>query len=242
MISVFSPDGARIRNSQLIRYADDPAQASFVDQLQEWGWKPGGERFQPLPLVIEAPGHPRLIRQLPPEEILEVSVAHPECPRLSELGLRWHALPAISDMVLEIGGLLFPCAPFSGWYMGTEVGARNLADRNRYDQLPAVAEALELDRSSCRTLWRDTAMIELNRAVLDSFEKAGVTMVDHHTASRQFLRHLANEKAAGREVSADWSWIVPPLSASATPVFHIPMTTFSCSPNFLSREQAGLVD
>ena len=27
-------------------------------------------------------------------------------------------------------------APFNGWYMGTEIGARNLADADRYDLLP----------------------------------------------------------------------------------------------------------
>lgn len=60
-------------------------------------------------------------------------------PRLewfSELGLRWHALPAVANLLLEIGGLEFPAAPFNGWYMGTEIGSRNLCDRHRYDVLP----------------------------------------------------------------------------------------------------------
>ena len=39
-------------------------------------------------------------------------------------------------MCLEIGGICYPAAPFNGWYMGTEIGARNLADTDRYDQLP----------------------------------------------------------------------------------------------------------
>lgn len=51
------------------------------------------------------------------------------------LGLRWYALPAVSNMLLEIGGLEFPAAPFSGWYMSTEIGMRNLCDPHRYNIL-----------------------------------------------------------------------------------------------------------
>ena len=36
----------------------------------------------------------------------------------------------------------------------------------------------------------------------------------------RFLAHIEAERRHGRAVAADWSWIVPPLSGSATPVFH----------------------
>ncbi|MGJ5752075.1 stage II sporulation protein E [Streptomyces puniciscabiei] len=82
------------------------------------------------------------------------------------LGLRWYAVPAVSDMSLEIGGVTYPAAPFNGWYMGTEIGSRNLADTDRYNLLPAVAELFGLDTRNERTLWRDRALVELNLAVL----------------------------------------------------------------------------
>ena len=63
----------------------------------------------------------------------------------ADLGLRWHAVPAISNLCLEIGGICYPAAPFNGWYMGTEIGARNLADVYRYDLVPVVADRLGLD-------------------------------------------------------------------------------------------------
>ncbi len=56
--------------------------------------------------------------------------------------------------------------------------------------------------------------------MLHSFETAGVTITDHHTESRRFLTHLAREERAGRICPADWTWIVPPISGSATEVFH----------------------
>lgn len=48
-----------------------------------------------------------------------------------ELGLKWYALPAVSNMRLDCGGLEFTATAFNGWYMGTEIGCRNLSDANR---------------------------------------------------------------------------------------------------------------
>lgn len=41
-------------------------------------------------------------------------------------------------MLLEIGGLEFTCCPFSGWYMGTEIGVRDFCDSSRYNLLEVV--------------------------------------------------------------------------------------------------------
>ena len=54
-------------------------------------------------------------------------------------------MPALANMCLEIGGVCYPAAPFNGWYMGTEIGARNLADPGRYNQLPEIAARMGLD-------------------------------------------------------------------------------------------------
>jgi nitric-oxide synthase len=135
-------------------------------------------------------------------------------------------------MDLSIGGIRYPLAPFSGWYMGTEIGARNLADADRYDMLPAIAERIGLHMSSERTLWRDRALVELNRAVLHSFERHRVWISDHHTESRRFMTHLERERRCGRVVPGDWAWIVPPISGAATPVFHRQYDDVDLRPNF----------
>ncbi|WP_084598801.1 nitric oxide synthase oxygenase [Actinoplanes subtropicus] len=219
---------ARVWNEQLIRYAGyrdedgrtvgDARQVGFTAAMSGFGWRGKGEHFDVLPLVIETPAEGVRLYELPERAIREVPITHPEYGWFTELGLRWHAVPAISNMRLTIGGVHYPLAPFNGWYMGTEVGARNFADTDRYDLLPAVAARLGLDTSRESTLWRDRALVELNRAVLHSFEKAGVKMSDHHTESRRFLTHLRNEEKAGRPVPADWTWIVPPMSGSLTGV------------------------
>jgi nitric-oxide synthase len=141
-------------------------------------------------------------------------------------------------MRLMIGGVSYPTAPFNGWYMGTEIGARNLVDADRYDLASTVAEHLGLDMSSEATLWRDRAVLEINRAVLHSFEAAGVTITDHHTESERFLAHVEKEERAGRGCPADWSWIVPPISGALTPVFHRYYDDAAPGPQFLSDADA----
>jgi nitric-oxide synthase len=78
----------------------------------------------------------------------------------------------------------------------------------------------------------------LNEAVISSFMEDGVQLVDHHQASREFIRFCENEQEAGRTVNADWSWIVPPMSGSTTPVFHRQYASQTELPNFLNQQTA----
>lgn len=52
-----------------------------------------------------------------------------------KLELKWFAVPAVSGMVFDCGGLEFTAAPFNGWYMSTEIGSRDLCDVQRYNLL-----------------------------------------------------------------------------------------------------------
>ncbi len=252
MITVGPPpreDGQQwlVLNPQLIRYAGyrkpdgsvvgDPASADLTDLLVHLGWQGQGTAFDVLPLLISTPDEGLRWFDLPRDHVLEVPLRHPDYPWFEELGLRWHALPAVTDMSLDVGGLSYPCAPFSGWYVNTEIGARNLSDVDRYNQLPVIAARLGLDMSSERTLWKDRALVELNRAVLHSYREAGVVMSDHHTVARQFVSHIAREQVAGRTCPTDWSWVNPPLSASTTPTFHryFDPPDFDRRPNFVRR-------
>jgi nitric-oxide synthase len=253
VISVFAPDvpsrpSPRVWNDQLIRYAGyrqsdgsvigDPAYADFTELVQRMGWNAPGGAFDVLPLVISTHDTKPQLFDVPADAVLEVPLSHPEHPWFADLELRWHALPAISNMRLRIGGLDYPLAPFNGWYMGTEIGARNLVDEGRYDLLPLIATRLGLDTDSETSLWRDRALVELNVAVLHSFNEAGARISDHHTESRRFLTHLEKEQRAGRTVPADWTWIVPPLSGGITPVFHRYYDQADQRPNFYLDDQA----
>ena len=166
-------------------------------------------------------------------------IRHPEYGWFADLGLRWYAVPVISDMYLDIGGVRYPAAPFNGWYMCTEIGSRDLGDAGRYDQLPVIARRMGLSTASHRSLWKDKAMTELNVAVLHSYTAAEVTIADHHTESARFLQHIAREEGHGRTCPADWTWIVPPTASSATPVFHRYYQDFDQSPNFYRHPPLG---
>ena len=124
-----------------------------------------------LPLIIQAAGEGPQMFAIPPDAVLEVPLTHPSYPWFTDLGLRWHAVPVISDMFLTAGGIRYPCAPFNGWYMGTEVGSRNLGDTGRYNKCPTVARHMGLNMSTERSLWRNRALVELNTAVLHSLTK-----------------------------------------------------------------------
>ncbi|MFC7278162.1 nitric oxide synthase oxygenase [Paractinoplanes rhizophilus] len=242
---------ARVWNEQLIRYAGyrdeqgrtvgDARQVDFTAAMRGFGWRGKGEQFDVLPLAIETPAEGVRLYELPERATREVPISHPEYAWFAELGLRWHAVPAIANMRLTIGGVHYPLAPFNGWYMGTEIGARNFADADRYDMLPAVAARMGLDSSRESTLWRDRALLELNRAVLWSFERAGVKISDHHTESARFLAHLRNEEKAGRPAPADWTWIVPPMSGSLTPVFHRYYEELDLRPAFYLDDEAAAI-
>ena len=248
MITIFAPQvpgqpGIRIWNPQLIRYAGyrqpdgtilgDPAQVQLTDYLYRLGWQRREKTaFDILPLIIQMPGQAPKFFELPRDAILEVPIHHPEYSWFETLGIKWHALPVISNMRLEIGGLLYSAAPFNGWYMGTEIGARNFGDQARYNLLPIIAEKLNLNMRSKDSLWKDRALVELNIAVLYSFRSAGVTIVDHHTASHQFMLFEEQEHKAKRRVFGDWGWLVPPMSGSAMEVFHHPYENRILTPNF----------
>uniref|UniRef100_A0A8C5XX76 Nitric oxide synthase 3 n=1 Tax=Microcebus murinus TaxID=30608 RepID=A0A8C5XX76_MICMU len=232
----------RIWNSQLVRYAGyrqqdgsvrgDPANVEITELCIQHGWAPGNGRFDVLPLLLQAPDEPPELFTLPPELVLEVPLEHPTLEWFAALDLRWYALPAVSNMLLEIGGLEFPAAPFSGWYMSTEIGMRNLCDPHRYNILEDVAVCMDLDTRTTSSLWKDKAAVEINLAVLHSYQLAKVTIVDHHAATASFMKHLENEQKARGGCPADWAWIVPPISGSLTPVFHQEMVNYFLSPAF----------
>lgn len=237
-LTLFRPQGAdgrgpRVWSPQLFRYAGyrqpdgtvlgDPANLGLTDVALALGWQPPQSRgaFDLLPLIVQSePGRQPSWREIPQELVLEVPITHPDFPWFAEFGLKWYALPAVSSMRFDAAGLVFSAAPFNGWYMGTEIGARNFGDIGRYNLLPAMARKMGLDTSNDRTLWRDRALVELNVAVLASYEAAGVTMMDHHAASHSFDKFEEHERAAGRPVHARWNWLVPPISGSAVTVFH----------------------
>jgi nitric-oxide synthase len=259
-VTVFAPDDAlgprvRIWNEQLIRYAGwprsdgpalgDPRQAGFTQLALSLGWRLPTRQspWDVLPWVVETRYGPPCVVELPRRLVLEVTIRHPEFEWFRDLGLRWYAVPVISNMRLHIGGVNYSAAPFNGFYLGDEIGSRNLADIDRYNQLPEVAARMGLDVSTDRTLWRDRALVELNRAVLHSFDAARVSIADHHSEAAHFMRFAEREQQAGRCPYADWSWINSHISPPATATFHRRWVNEEHQPNFWldddARRRAG---
>lgn len=255
-ITIFKPETddnmkVRIWNHQLIRYAGyesengivgDPSSLEFTKLCERMGWRGKGTPFDVLPLVIQLNTKQPKWFEIPDDLVLEVPIQHPEYEWFSDLNLRWYAVPMISDMKLEIGGISYSAAPFNGWYMGTEIGARNLADPSRYHLLPKIASCMGLETNRNSTLWKDKALIELNIAVLHSFKKAGVSIVDHHTAADQFKRFEGIEQKEGRQVTGNWTWLIPPVSPATTHIFHKSYKNQIVKPNYFHQEAPYEID
>ncbi|KAL0272500.1 UNVERIFIED_CONTAM: hypothetical protein PYX00_005440 [Menopon gallinae] len=238
----------RVWNQQLISYAGyknpdgtitgDPMNVEFTEICMKMGWKGKGGQFDLLPLVLQSNGHDPDYFDYPPDLIMEVKIEHPDFEWFADMNLKWYVVPAVSSMLLDCGGLEFPGAPFNGWYMSSEIGCRDLCDESRYNILERVATGMGLDTRSVTTLWKDRALIEVNVAVLHSFQKANVTVVDHHTASEWFMKHYENEQKVRNGCPSDWVWIVPPISGSVTPVFHQEFALYHLKPSYDYQEPA----
>ena len=252
LMTVFAPNepsrSIRIVNDRLCGYAcyrsasgellGDPKNRQLTQRAISLGWQPPSQKtaFDLLPAIVQGMDGEIKWAPLPAQAVTEVLLSHPDCPSFANLGLRWYAVPLVCNMDFVTADQRYSAAPFNGWYMGTEIGARNLSDQSRYNILPAVASCFGWNIGHDSTLWKDRALVELNVAVLYSFKLAGVTIVDHHTASREFERFCQREAEADREVSAKWDWIIPPLSPATTSSFHTPMKEFHQLPNFFRRK------
>ncbi|XP_050717213.1 nitric oxide synthase, salivary gland-like [Eriocheir sinensis] len=232
----------RVWNQQLVAYAGyknedgsvtgDPAYVEFTQVCESLGWRGKRSRFDALPLVMTAAtGDPEWF-ELPDELVLRVPLKHPKYDWFAEMGLEWLAVPAVSSMMLDVGGVQYTAAPFNGWYMSSEVASRDLCDAQRYNLLQVFGEKMGLETNSNLTLWKDEVNVEVNKAVLHSYEVAGVTLVDHHTAAESFIQFMANEQNERGGCPADWVWIVPPISGSLTPVFHQEMSLYYLKPGY----------
>ncbi|VVC89726.1 unnamed protein product [Leptidea sinapis] len=238
----------RIWNSQLISYAGyrqpdgtvlgDPMHCEFTELCLKLGWKPTRTAWDILPLVLSANGKDPDYFEIPRDLVMEIHMTHPTCEWFEELQLRWYALPAVSSMRFDCGGIEFTANAFNGWYMSTEIGCRNFCDVNRLNMLEKVAEKMGLDTRTPVNLWKDKALVEVNVAVLHSFQQQNATIVDHHTASESFIKHLDNENRLRSGCPADWIWIVPPMSSSITPVFHQEMALYYLRPSYEYQEPA----
>jgi nitric-oxide synthase len=246
VISIFAPARSTamppyIENGQIIQYAGyaqpdgtvvgDPQNIEFTRMAKSLGWTASKETsFDILPLIIRDGRGRRFLYDLPPDIVREIEIRHAKHDRFNALNLRWYAVPCVSDMILTIGGIEYPCTPFNGHYMATEIASRNLIDVFRYNLLEEIGSSFELNKSD--PLWKDEALTELNRAVLESFERDNATVVDHHMAGGQFIEFMNNEHAAGRPPSGDWAWIIPPQASAACPAFHRQMGDTRDVPNF----------
>ena len=246
---------ARVWSMQYLRFAcyerddgsmlGDPGNRELTEVAMKLGWnKPEKQRTQwdLLPIIVQAdPNIPPNWYELPEDlrQLAVVYLSHPE-PKydaaIKKLGLRWVIQPFVADKAIEIGGIVFTCVPFSGWFMETEIG-RNLCDIQRYNFIPKLAASLDLDITAAANsqLNVDRIYVEINASVLYSFQKAKIAIVDHHTAAAGFMKFMEQEVEQRGNTPADWIWLVPPVSGGMSVIFHQEMLNYVVKPRVLDQ-------
>lgn len=210
----------------------DPGNVDFTEFCQSLGWKGAGGMFDFLPIIISGTDGVPHWYQLPDDVVTRIKIQHPTNEAINSFNLEWFGLPLVAGLMLEVGGVQFPAAPFSGWYTGAEIANRDLLDIQRYNLLKPIAAKMGLDVNNNSNLWRDKVALDLNLAVLSSYQTAGVTIVDHYTQSDQFLAHMKSEYQVRGGCPADWVWIVPPQSGSLVTSYHQEMVNYHLSPAY----------
>ena len=95
----------------------------------------------------------------------------------------------------------------------------------------AVYIACGIERTTMN-IWQDDVQLQVHQAILHSFAKQSVSVVDHHTADKSFAEFFKEEINARGKCSGDWVWLVPPAGGSMTSVFHQEMLHFIQKPQY----------
>ena len=260
MISVFAPIQpnkipAYFESAQITQYAGyaqkdgsvigDRQNVEFTRIAMSLGFRPPEQigQFDLLPVLIRDGDDRRILFDLPRDCLREVPIAHPQYEQIQQLNLKWYAVPCLSGMIMTIGGVDYPCAPFERVLHGHRdrvagtSPTRNVMTCSRPSEKVWVITPINL----AIICGRIRLCTELNIAVLHSFRSAGVSIIDHHLASKQFIEFHHREQINGRKVAGDWRWIVPPQAPSSCEVFHLRMKNFHPVPNYYSsRADDGL--
>ena len=214
----------------------DQGNLEFTQFCQRLGWRSpfsdGGSEgwFDMLPIVLSDHEQVPKYYDIPEDLIHWVPIKHPTIEAIDEMNLKWYALPMVAGHLLEVGGLIFPAAPFNGWYTSVEIGTRDLLEPNRFGLMDEIGTRLGLDTGSLASLWKDRVALEMNQATIYSFAQAGATIVDQHTVSEQFQTHFKNELKIRGGCPSDWVWLTPSQSGSLTPLYHQEMLHYNLSP------------
>ncbi len=204
LVTLFQADranrpGPRLWNPALPLFSSQrhPQQAAFVAAITKLGWHSSGDLYEVLPLVVECAGFAPQIYPVPPEKALAVALVHPEHLWFKTLNLRWNTLMAVADQPLWLAGQGDRSPLVSGVQLSRAVVAW-LQEAEGESLLLRIAGYLRLDTQRDASLWRLKAMTTLEEAVLWSFERAGVTVVETYSAARRFAAFVAAETAANR--------------------------------------------
>src|SRR5690606_33359928 len=80
----------------------DRQNAEMTLIAKSMGGKPPGQpgRFDLLPYFVRDRKDRRIMFEVSRRHVREINIAHPTCAAITSLGLRWYAVPMVSNMIL----------------------------------------------------------------------------------------------------------------------------------------------
>ncbi|XP_071848610.1 nitric oxide synthase, inducible-like isoform X2 [Apostichopus japonicus] len=190
----------RIWNQRLIGYAGykepdghvigDLHSVEITEICTSLGWHGDGGRYDVLPLIIQAAGGETELFELPKELVMEVNLCHAEYDSFEDLDLKCYVIPSVANQGLEIGGLVFPACPMNEIYTDSQICS--LSYLRDPPLIKEMASRFNIDAEG-DVLWTERTYMELNVAVLHSFKKQCVSIIDHHTALDEFDQFFEDE-------------------------------------------------
>ena len=238
-----STPGIRLWNGVLLGFAGfkmengdvigDPKNISLTNIAVRMGWKPRCNNFELLPLIITDVYQKTKLFELP-EDIKDftVDIIHPEIPEITNMGLKWYAIPSVSSMMLEAGGIQYTCSQIAGFFQDTEISVMNILGPPRYNLMEPIGRLLKLDVSKNTSYWKCDVATEVTKAVYHSFTVSRVSIIDHLTMAENFCSFMKEEMKSRGGCPSDWVWVVPPMSGGIVPTFYTEMLRYSLSPSF----------
>ncbi|CAF4138245.1 unnamed protein product, partial [Rotaria sp. Silwood1] len=100
---------------------------------------------------------------------------------------------------------------------------------------------LDISAAANSKLNVDRLYVEVNAAILHSFEKAKVAIVDHHTAAAGFLKFMKAEIKQRGNTPADWVWLTPPISSGMSVIFHQEMLNYILKPRVVDQVEPWIL-
>lgn len=210
IMTVFRPQiqneimGIRFLSSHLFQYAGymdkengivlgDPSNVEYTNYLIETNlWSPPSTRgaYDLLPLVLKMPHIDKPFVYILPRDITkhEVVLEHARYPGVKGICLKCAPIPFVMNYSMNLGGLVYPCAPFNGCFSPAEKSSTLLYCK-KYGIRSLLGNTMGYQTED--KIIEQSVALELEQTILNSFEKKWHNILDYKGFINSYKEYCA---------------------------------------------------